>query len=148
MLTPEEYKKDKEKERLQAQGLVDAINKEESERFPTSIVTNERGGKQSKITGMTTEVPPIALLEVAKVMQIGVTRYPREDDGTPNWYRIDCYSNLDHAMEHLCNFLAERNRPHTPVNTKKLLFMKEELSHFTARAMMALEMFLREEMYK
>ena len=103
------------------------------------IVTNAEGGKQSRIASAITEVPPMALLEVGKVMGEGVTNYPRDGDGTPNWHRIDSSSNLDHALEHIVNYLVERNRP-----DRDLVKMQEELSHFTARAMMALEMFLRE----
>lgn len=104
------------------------------------IVTNERGGKQSKIDGKPTEVPPLAFLEIAKIMGLGSERYPREADGTPNWHRIDTYSNLDHGLERAALFLAERNKPDR--NIEK---MREELGHHAARACMALEMFLLEE---
>ena len=104
------------------------------------IITNERGGKQSKISGRMTEVPPLALLEVSKVMGVGAENYPREADGTPNWHNIDCSSNIDHALEHIANFLAERNKPDRAMEK-----MREELSYFTARALMGLEQFLREE---
>jgi len=118
----------------------------------SEIITNEQGGKQSAIRGRITEVPPLALLVVSEVMALGATRYPREPDGTPNWHKIDSSSNLDHALEHAANFLALRNEP-----DMKSLFsdmfgggksacrdieaMREELSHFAARAMMAMEMF-------
>ena len=104
------------------------------------IETNARGGKQSVIKGQMSELPPLALIEVSAVMALGAKRYPREPDGTPNWHRINCYSNLDHALEHAFNFLAERNRPERNVD-----YMREELSHFAARALMAMEQFLREE---
>lgn len=104
------------------------------------IETNARGGKQSKISGRMTEVPPLALLEVSVVMMEGEKAYPREADGTANWYNIDCYSNLDHALEHFANLMAERNKP-----DRDKAIMREELSHFTARAMMAMEQFIREE---
>ena len=73
-------------------------------------------------------------------MGLGSENYPREADGTPNWHNIDCYSNLDHGLEHIFNFLAERNKPDRDAGK-----MREELSHYAARAMMALEQFLREE---
>ena len=101
------------------------------------IETNAQGGKQSKIEGRMTEVPPLALIEVSKVMGEGSVRYPRGPDGTPNWHKIDCYSNIDHSLEHIANFLAERNKP-----DQDLDFMREELGHFAARAMMALERFV------
>ena len=106
---------------------------------PESIEINEAGGKQSHIEGRITEVPPIALIEVGKVMGLGSHRYPRESDNSPNWYRIDCYSNLDHSLLHLANFLVDRNNSNRNKDR-----MREELSHFAARGMMALEQFIRE----
>ena len=103
------------------------------------IETNNTGGKQSKIQGRCTEIPPVAMIELSKVMGEGSVAYPREENGTPNWHRIDSYSNLDHAMEHAFNFLIERNSPESSI--KK---MREELGHFAARAAMALEMFIKE----
>ena len=103
------------------------------------IVTNEQGGKQSKIRGKMSEVPPLAIIEVSEVMALGQSRYPREPDGTPNWYKIDCMSNLDHALEHAFNLLAERNKA-----VRNDAFMREELSHLAARSLMALEQFIRE----
>ena len=108
---------------------------------PSHIVTNEKGGKQSKIDGRMTEVPPLALKEVSKVMGLGSVRYPREADGTPNWHRIDSTSNLDHALLHATHYLAERN---LPTKVQDLDRLREELSHFAARALMALEMYLIE----
>ena len=109
------------------------------ERNMDEIVTNEHGGKQSKIAGKCTEIPPLAMIELSSVMGIGADNYPRESDGTPNWYKIDSFSNLDHCLEHAFNFLVERNKP-----DRDIAFMREELSHCAARACMALEMFLKE----
>jgi len=105
-----------------------------------SIIENERGGKQSEIKGKMTEVPPLALIELSKVMGEGSVNYPREEDGTPNWHKIGCYSNLDHALEHIANFMVMRNAPET---VRDPLSMLEEISHFAARAMMALEQYIR-----
>ena len=109
------------------------------------IITNEAGGKQSRIEGQITEVPPLALIEISKVMSEGRKKYPREPDGTPNWHKIGCMSNLDHAGEHLCKFLAIRNQTVIPMLDEDAA-MQEELSHFAARALMALEQFLRNEL--
>lgn len=98
------------------------------------IITNEAGGKQSKIRGKMTEVPPLAWLEVSEVMGLGSVNYPREADGTPNWKKIDCLSNTDHALEHMSNFLAERNKP-----KPSYAVLLEEYSHFAARAFMGLD---------
>lgn len=105
-----------------------------------NIEVNELGGKQSKIKGRMTEIPPLALIEVSAVMGLGSVNYPREADHSPNWHKIDSYSNLDHALEHAFNFLKERNLGFDGSPG----YMKEELSHFAARALMALEQFLRE----
>ena len=113
-----------------------------------AIETNERGGKQSKIKGRMTEVPPLALIEVSAVMAEGASNYPRNEDGTPNWHSIDCASNLDHAMEHVANFLAERNKPKLEGYAGRYAdqaVLREELSHAASRMMMALEQFIREE---
>jgi len=104
----------------------------------SKIITNSRGGRQSEISGRITEVPPLALIEVSKIMGEGSRVYPRESDGTPNWHRIGCVENLDHGLLHAFNFLAERNK-----HTRDSNYMLEELAHHTARAMMALEQFLR-----
>ena len=106
-----------------------------------TIISNERGGKQSAIKGKMTEVPPLALLELSKVMGLGSETYPRESDGTPNWYKIGCYSNLDHGLEHAINFLIEHNKPDADQ-----VYMLEELSHLAARSMMALEQFIRRDL--
>ncbi len=103
------------------------------------IITNEQGGKQSKIAGKMTEVPPMALLEISKVMGKGSEVYLREKDGTPNWHKIDSMSNLDHSLRHATKFLIARNSG-VKINDYTL----DELSHFAARAMMALEMFMIE----
>jgi len=73
-------------------------------------------------------------------MALGAERYPREEDGTPNWHRVDWTSNLDHCLEHAFNASHERN--HNDPDKEKIL---GELSHAAARALMALEMFLIEE---
>jgi hypothetical protein len=104
------------------------------------IIINKRGGKQSTIKGRCAEIPPLAMIELSSVMGLGASNYPRESDGTPNWHKIDCYSNLDHCLEHAFNFLAERNKVDRDVDK-----MREELSHTMARACMAMEQFLREE---
>ena len=103
------------------------------------IVTNAKGGKGSKIYGKMSEVPPLALLEVAKVMAEGEARYPREADGTPNWHRVGCIENLDHGMEHVANFIAARNCYAEQV-------VPDELSHAACRILMALEQLIRGEM--
>jgi len=64
---------------------------EENNMDPTEIVTNEQGGKQSKIEGKPTEFPPMAFLEVAKVMGIGSERYPRGKTALQTGTRSDAF---------------------------------------------------------
>ena len=110
------------------------------------IVTNEQGGKGSLIRGKMSEVPPLALIAVSEVMATGASRYPRETDGTPNWYRVSIIENCDHAGEHLVNFFAEVNKPtlhQSESRQRSPRLMREELSHAAARIMMAMEQFER-----
>jgi len=103
------------------------------------IEKNERGGKASAIKGKMTEIPPLALIEVASVMGEGDDSYPRDDNGVPNWHNISCLENSDHSLEHFANFNAERNKVDSD---KEKLIM--EYSHFAARALMGLEQLIRE----
>lgn len=106
------------------------------------VETNEQGGRQSRIAGDMTEVPPIGLLIVSRVMEEGQQKYPREKDGTPNWHRINWQSNLKHGLKHAADFLVARNHPD---RDRMLPAMVEELAHMAARALMALERFVVEE---
>jgi len=125
---------------------VGCIDKWDGTDIHDPIVTNAKGGKGSKIYGKMSEVPPLALLEVAKVMAEGAERYPRESDGTPNWHRVGCIENLDHGMEHVakaidlrnCGIDVEAKAVHDP--------MRGELSHAACRLLMALEQLIRGEM--
>ncbi len=109
--------------------------------MPDKIITNEQGGKQSKIASKITEVPPLALIAIGNVMGNGSVKYPREKNGTPSWHRIDSKSNLDHGLEHAANFMELENTA-CCVDTSELQL--QELAHHAARAMMALEMYIIE----
>ena len=106
---------------------------------PDTVITNKEGGKQSKIYGQMSEVPPGALNIVSQFMALGAVRYPREADGTPNWHRISCISNLDHGLEHAMNFIR-----HSNLAFRIREYQFEELAHHAARALMALERFISE----
>ena len=94
------------------------------------------GGKQSKIDGLPTLIPPYALAEISKVMKEG-SKY-----GVGNWHKIPIIATqsgdsvdageIDHALEHCYYFLIGHGDP------------LEQLSHFAARAMMALDQYIRE----
>lgn len=84
------------------------------------------GGKGTKREGWPTEIPPRALLEVAKVMKHGAEKY-----GSKNWHGNTVNVELDHALNHIYLFLADEG------------FDVEELSHAAARCLMALDHVLR-----
>ena len=112
------------------------------------IVTNAKGGKGSKIYGTMSEVPPVGFREVARVMAEGVVKYPREDDGSPNWHKVGCIEEVDHALEHALNFLELRNEPYMIHDSDGALTpeARMQLSHAATRMVMALEQLIRGEM--
>ena len=103
-----------------------------------AVGINANGGKASKINGRCTELPPLGLLCLSEVMGEGEEAYPR-DRHAPNWHKVGCIENLDHCLSHTLRFLAMRNN-----DTQNNVEMKKELSHCAARAVMALEQFIRE----
>lgn len=96
------------------------------------ITTNNQGGKQSKITEMCSELPPYALLKVAEVCGTGAAKY-----GSLNWHKIPVMSEMDHALRHGLRFLAYWNAQ------ADYHLLEEELSHFTTRAIFALDQLIR-----
>lgn len=100
------------------------------------IELTSTGGKMSKIEGLPTLIPPHALAAISKVMRRG-SKY-----GIGNWHKIPISSQqsgeivdtglLDHAVQHYINFMVGNGDP------------LEELSHATARMMMSLDQYIRE----
>lgn len=85
------------------------------------VAENDLGGKQSVVEGRFDLIPPVAMFELAKVMQHGAEKYePR------NWYRIPLDSHLNHLAMHLFAYLAGDRQ-------------EEHLTHVLARAAMAVE---------
>ena len=102
------------------------------------------GGKQSAIQGLPTLIPPYALMAISATMKRG-SKY-----GVENWHNIPVMATevdekdgkavvdtgeLDHALQHYLNFMTEAC--HDPM---------EELAHFAARALMALDQYARENL--
>lgn len=86
------------------------------------VVQNEKGGKQSLVEGMFNEIPPLAMFELAKVMEHGAKKY-----GAKNWHQIEVESHVNHLLMHVFAWLAgDRQEKH--------------LTHALARAAMAVEM--------
>ena len=111
-----------------------------------NTITNTKGGKHSQIQGKISEVPPRAIIEVSRIMAEGESRYPREANLVPNWHSLECITLLDHALEHVANFISMRNSGKR--NKLHTALMREELGHATARIMMADEIFLIDDYYK
>lgn len=64
------------------------------------VEINEKGGKQSSSPYRSDLLPPLALLEVAKVTKHGV-KY-----GEWNWHKIPSKDHLNHALTHIFAFQA------------------------------------------
>lgn len=85
------------------------------------IHTNEQGGQQSKIEGRFDLIPPVAMLELAKIMAYGARRYAPN-----NWRKIPLDDHVNHMLMHLFAYVAgDRQDDH--------------LGHALARAAMAVE---------
>ena len=84
-----------------------------------SITENEKGGKQSKIPGRYDLLPPIAIGEMAGVLEHGADKF-----GEWNWLNITALSHLNHAIRHLFAYLCTKNF--------------EDLTHAGVRVMFAI----------
>lgn len=88
----------------------------------SEIITNDLGGRQSKIDSKLTLIPPKAVIEVGKVMLQGQASH-----GKDNWRFIPLDEHLDHALLHIMQYLAgDAGGDH--------------LSHAATRLLMALEL--------
>jgi hypothetical protein len=90
-------------------------------------VVNEKGGKQSLVKGRFDLLPPLALIEVAMVLEEGAKKY-----GMNNWKNIESSSHINHALAHLFLHLTNRSE-------------EDDLGHAACRILMALEMKVLEE---
>ena len=98
------------------------------------ITVTSGGGKQSKIEEACSELPPLAMLNLAQVLAQGAAKY-----GSLNWHNISVKSELDHALRHTFRFLLMENLQ-VPLAERVC-----ELSHATCRLVMALDQYIREE---
>ena len=62
----------------------------------SNIVTNEYGGKQSRVDARFDLVPPYSLQAVAEILGAGAVKY-----GENNWQRITTAEHLNHALNHI-----------------------------------------------
>lgn len=82
------------------------------------LVTNERGGKQSKTEYGFHLIDPDAILALAEVLQYGASRYERD-----NWRKIPSEEHYNHMMIHYYAWLTGDKQD-------------DHLGHFLCRAMM------------
>ena len=89
---------------------------------------NEKGGKQSEIKVAFHLLPAKATLKVAEVLHEGFKKY-----GKDNWRLIPSEDHLNHALYHVFKHLEGED------------VTIEHITHFACRALMALEMYLKEK---
>lgn len=88
--------------------------------------TNEAGGKQSVVPYRCDLLPPLALLDVAKVLKGGADKYGSAPLGQENWRLIPVQSHVNHAMTHLLAHLAgDQSDAHLSHAACRLLFALE-----------------------
>jgi hypothetical protein len=100
--------------------VVEGVSKD----APT--VTNDKGGKQSKVIYGMDCLPPKAILDVARTLEEGRQKY-----GKDNWRQIEIGSHLNHALIHMFAYMAGDTSD-------------DHLNHATCRLMFALELHLGE----
>lgn len=96
-------------------GVIEALGPD------AATVTNEQGGKQSGLPGRCDCLPPLAVLDVARVLKHGTEKY-----GKDNWHKIGVDEHLDHMLHHAFAHLAGDAADN-------------HLGHMACRALMALE---------
>lgn len=84
------------------------------------LETNDKGGKQSVIQGRYDLLPALAVEDIAVILQRGATKY-----GDNNWRKIPSIQHVNHAMQHLFQYLLYQKH--------------EDLTHAACRLLMAIE---------
>ena len=93
------------------------------------VITNSRGGKQTDLKARYDLLPALAVRAVAGVLERGAKRY-----GEGNWHSLSVEEIHNHTLGHAVAF----NRSNSI----------EDLEHTACRALMALEIALREEQHE
>jgi hypothetical protein len=65
------------------------------------MVVNEHGGKQSKVEYAFDQLDPLAMFQLAGIIQKGAEKYGRD-----NWKKITTKEHLNHALQHIFAHLA------------------------------------------
>jgi hypothetical protein len=82
------------------------------------IVTNDKGGKQSKVSYGFHLIDSDAILSLAEVLQYGASRYARD-----NWRKIPSEEHFNHMMIHYYAWISGDKTD-------------DHMGHFFCRAMM------------
>jgi hypothetical protein len=99
--------------------MIDGVNHSET-------VTNEKGGKQSRLDYRFDLIDARVMFELAKVMHEGAQQYEVD-----NWRKISIDEHINHAFAHLWAYMAGDEQD-------------EHLSHAHTRTMMALAVSMQE----
>jgi hypothetical protein len=91
------------------------------------IVTNEKGGKQSKSLYGFHLLDAKAMFKLAEVLQYGATKYERD-----NWRKIPAEEHLNHAFQHAFAWMSGDTQD-------------DHAGHFLCRAMMFVAMTLEDK---
>ena len=65
--------------------------------MPDEIVTNEKGGKGSRVHGRYDLIDGKALERLAQVLEEGARKY-----APGNWKLVEQHEHINHALAHLC----------------------------------------------
>ena len=102
--------------------------------------TNEKGGRQSKVSGRFDRIDVGALKRLAAVCKYGDGKY-----GPNNWRVIPLEDHLNHALEHIYNYLGILNRS----SNGEVIYTKDgkmdELGHAFCRVMFALAVEMQDQ---
>jgi hypothetical protein len=93
------------------------------------VHVNERGGKQSKLDVRYDLLSPTAIKALAQVLAYGAEKYDPW-----NWTKIDTKDHVNHAMNHIIEYLAGNEDEHFP-----------QLYHALCRMMFAVHMLIAEQ---
>lgn len=85
----------------------------------SEIETNKYGGKQSRLNRRYDLIPPIALEVAAAALHHGAVKY-----GENNWKQITTNEHVNHALNHLFEFLkgADESEDHLAHALVRIMF--------------------------
>jgi len=129
-------KENKEPDPVVIKEMTDRILQDFGDPSAEEIETNSKGGKNSKIGVRYDLIPPLAIKELAKVLEQGSKKYDEW-----NWLNVDVNQHINHALNHIFESLVNKSENNTSETIEQNRI--EELSHAFCRLGMALELLLR-----